>query len=303
MLLGCEDFFDLLCIGQIKLGKNLPILQKTPLGWVVAGRVPCDQGKVGKANATLSNCFPTQDSLNEKLERFWLVKEVNPNPRAKMTREELECESHFAQTTTRDEDGRFVVKLPLKNNFMELGESEQSALSRLYSVERRLAKYTELGAAYRAFMREYQDLGHMTEIPRQLPSTKTPVYYIPHHCVEKPESTTTKLRVVFDAACKTTKDLSLNDVLKVGPTIQNDVFSVLLRFRKHTFVLIGDLAKMYRQILVDKDERNLQRIVWRDTPNEEIKHFQLNTVTYGTASASYLSTQCLLEISSNVAEQ
>ncbi|XP_066251914.1 uncharacterized protein [Euwallacea similis] len=303
MLLGCEVFFDLLCIGQIKLGKNLPTLQKTLLGWIVAGRVPCGQGKVGKANATLSNCFLTQDSLNEKLERFWLVEEVNPNPWAKMTREELECESHFVQTTTRDKDGRFVVKLPLKDNFKELGESEQSALSRLYSIERRLAKHTELGAAYRTFMREYQDLGHMTEIPRELPSTKTPIYYIPHHCVEKQDSTTTKLRVVFDAACKTTKDLSLNDVLKVGPTIQNDVFSVLLRFRKHTFVLIGDLAKMYRQILVNKDERNLQRIVWRDTPNEEVKHFQLNTVTYGTASASYLSTRCLLEISSNIAEK
>ncbi|XP_066261302.1 uncharacterized protein [Euwallacea similis] len=303
MLLGCEVFLDLLCIGQLKLGRSLPTLQKTLLGWIIAGRVPCQSGKLRGTQAMVSTCLLTQNALKGSLERFWLVEEVDSHSLSHMTKEERECEEHFVKTTTRDEDGRFIVRLPLKSSVTDLGDSEQTALNRLYAIERRLAKDRELGTSYRTFMREYKDLGHMTEVPRKPTSSEVPIYYIPHHCVQKQESMTTKLRVVFDAACKTTKGSSLNDVLKVGPTMQNDLFSILLRFRKHNFVLIGDITKMYRQILVDKHERNLQRIVWRDTPNEEVRHYQLNTVTYGTASASYLATRCLLEISKNVAEQ
>ena len=43
---------------------------------------------------------------------------------------------------------------------------------------------------------------------------------MPHHCVLKDASTTTKLRVVFDASAKTTTGLSLNDCLMVGPKLQ-----------------------------------------------------------------------------------
>lgn len=37
--------------------------------------------------------------------------------------------------------------------------------------------------------------------------------FIPCDCVELPESTSTKLRVLFDATCKTTSQVSLNDFL------------------------------------------------------------------------------------------
>lgn len=50
---------------------------------------------------------------------------------------------------------------------------------------------------------------------------------------------------------------------------------------------------MYRQILVHEDDRDLQRIVWRDSGDESIQTYCLNTVTYGTASASFLSIKCL----------
>ncbi|CAK1588736.1 unnamed protein product [Parnassius mnemosyne] len=53
---------------------------------------------------------------------------------------------------------------------------------------------------------------------------------------------------------------------------------------------------MYRQIVVHPDDRPLQQIVWRNDPSEPMKAYQLNTVTYGTASAPYLATRCLKQI-------
>ncbi|GFS87800.1 DUF1758 domain-containing protein [Trichonephila clavipes] len=58
-------------------------------------------------------------------------------------------------------------------------------------------------------------------------------YYIPHHSVYKPEKTSTPLRVVFDASAKTTSGFSLNSILLNGGIIQQDLFSIVSRFRKH----------------------------------------------------------------------
>ncbi|XP_053691525.1 uncharacterized protein LOC128740041 [Sabethes cyaneus] len=121
-------------------------------------------------------------------------------------------------------------------------------------------------------------------------------YYMPHHCVEKPDSATTKLRVVFDVSCATDTGVSLNDALMVGHIKQDDVYSIILRFRLHRFAIVADLEKMYRQVLVQPSDRHLQRILWRDSPNDPIQCFELKTVTYGTASAPFLATRCLQQL-------
>ena len=50
---------------------------------------------------------------------------------------------------------------------------------------------------YRDFIKEFVDMGHLEKAPH----TSGLCYYLPHHCVFK-DSTTTKLRVVFDASRK-----------------------------------------------------------------------------------------------------
>jgi len=52
----------------------------------------------------------------------------------------------------------------------------------------------------------------------------------------------------------------------------------------------ADVIKMYRQILVDLS----QKILWRDDPANDVDTYELMTVTYGTSSASYLATRCLI---------
>ncbi|XP_030763227.1 uncharacterized protein LOC115887855 [Sitophilus oryzae] len=119
---------------------------------------------------------------------------------------------------------------------------------------------------------------------------------MPHHCVVKNSSTTTKLRVVFDVSAKTSSEVSLNDVLKIGPTIQDDLLSIILRFRTHNYVITSDIEKMYRMVNVTESDKDLQRIVWRSSPDEELKTYKLNTVTYGTASAPFLAIPSLHQV-------
>jgi len=139
------------------------------------------------------------------------------------------------------------------------------------------------------------DLGHMEEVPPE-EINKTPAYYIPHHAVIKPSSTTTKTRIVFDASAKTTKGDSLNSNLSPGPVNQPDLVRQVLHFREGPIGLKGDITKVYLQIEIHPDHRDLIRVVWRPSPDQPLKHFRLTVVPFGVTTAPYLATRTLLQL-------
>ncbi|XP_017490985.1 PREDICTED: uncharacterized protein LOC108379170 [Rhagoletis zephyria] len=164
------------------------------------------------------------------------------------------CERLCINTVSSKPSGRIVVRLPFKDDPSYLGASYNTALRRFIAQEGRLTKSPQLRSQYVEFMNEYEGLGHMSAVEN--PNLRNPHYYIPLHCVLKPTSTTTKLRVVFDASCRTTTQKSLNELEMVGPTIQCDL--ILLRFRLYRFVLTADIVKMYRQVLMHEEDRKFQ---------------------------------------------
>ena len=157
--------------------------------------------------------------------------------------------------------------------------------SRDCSMERKLKDHGDVKQQYRDFIKEFVDMGHLEEAPQ----TSGLRYYLSHHCVFK-DSTTTKLRVVFDARSKSPNGNSLNDCLLLGPRLQDDVFDIFIRFRLHQYALSADVSKIYRQVGVDKSDRDFHRIRWRDLVTDEIRELRMTRVTYGVASSSYLST-------------
>ncbi|XP_073841504.1 uncharacterized protein [Musca autumnalis] len=270
LLIGTETFFDILSVGQIKLGPNLPKLQKTLFGWIVTGKYNSSR----ENNVGSSYLLSTEDKINMNLERLWKIEEIDAAS-TQSTPEQMECESFFRNTVCRESSGL----------------SRNTALQRFAAQERRLARDSELKSQYAAFMKEYEDSGHMSLVKK--PILEEPHYYIPHHCVFKPNSTSTKLRVVFDASCPTSSQTSLNDILMVGPTIQDELYLLLLRFRLYRFAITADIVKMYRQVLVDQHDRKYQYILWRYSEQEPIRTYQLNTVTYGTSAAPFLAVRSL----------
>ncbi|XP_076660879.1 uncharacterized protein LOC143364366 [Halictus rubicundus] len=117
--------------------------------------------------------------------------------------------------------------------------------------------------------------------------------YIPHHPVLREGSSTTHLRVVFNASSRTSDGTSLNDHLFPGPKLQADLPSVILRWRHFRYVYTADIAKMYRQILIDPRDIDYQRILWQESPANAPTPFQLLTVTYGMTCAPFLALRVL----------
>ncbi|XP_071044136.1 uncharacterized protein [Parasteatoda tepidariorum] len=103
------------------------------------------------------------------------------------------------------------------------------------------------------------------------------------------------MRVVFNASSPTTTGLSLNDILMKGE-VKEDVFETISRFRRHKYAFTTDIKKMYKQILIDPDQRDLQRIVWKPGFDAEVSVYRLKTVTYGMSNALILAIRTLQQL-------
>ncbi|XP_072400544.1 uncharacterized protein [Diabrotica undecimpunctata] len=238
-----------------------------------------------------------EDKLDNIIQQFFEVEEVKPS--VKISSSEDLAEQIFTETTQILPSGRFQIKLPLISETAHkmLGNSYNMARKRFISLENKLLKHENVYSQYKAFINEYVSLGHAKKVPLSLTNVHLEnKYFLPHHSVIKEESLTTKLRVVFDGSMKSSSGYSLNDILLKGKTLQPELFDILLRFRLYTYVFTSDIQKMYRQVQIHPDHTFLQNILWRDSPEQDIECLELQTVTYGTKSASFQSTRCLMEL-------
>ncbi|XP_058810942.1 uncharacterized protein LOC131675813 [Topomyia yanbarensis] len=286
ILLGVRIFFQILGPRCTKLATG-PTFQESALGWLVGGLVSTHikpKAALAVVSVKVENHDERDDEHHDELD--YLFKQIcNHDAVGAANSSSNECEDHFRKNTTVGSNGKFIVRIPMNGEPELLGLSYQQARRRLLSLERRLIMNPDLYEEYREFLREYLELGHMKLIsPNDLTKVQ---YFIPHSCVIKAESTSTKLRVVFDASAKT-----------CGPVIQRDLFDLLLDFRCHDKVVTADIAKMYRQINVHDDDTWMQCILWRAQSNEEIQAYRLTTVTYGEAASSFLACRALYQTTS-----
>ncbi|XP_044594867.1 uncharacterized protein LOC123272233 [Cotesia glomerata] len=284
------DYYGQICLEGLRKGpNNSPTAQSTIFGWILFG-------PTGNSSTSSIQCFHTSvdEELYELIQRFWKLDDIPVSNKSSLTPNDQECEDHFKETHSRDNTGRYIVRLPFKKPVESLGESKSAAHRMLFTLSKRFLKDSSLRIAYHGFMDEYQRLQHMRLVSKSTAEPKHS-YYLPHHGVIREQSLTTKLRVVFNASCKTSSGLSLNDILHTGPKLQTELIDVLLRFRFFKYVFVSDIEKMYRQIMVHPNDWDLQRILWKNEKDELII-YQLMTVTYGMACAPFLALRVMQQL-------
>lgn len=286
-LIGADIWGALIQNGIVRGNIDEPFAQSTRLGWVVFGPATVDstiRTSVRALTVHHGDHGETEQRLDELLRKFWELEEAETTTTSAFDTDV--CENIFVATHRRDSDGRYVVQIPFRPDAPTLGGSHPLALRQFYQLERKLSANAELRAKYIAFMREYIALGHMRAVDGQ-PGDPSQSYYIPHHAV------TAKFRVVFNASARTTNGVSLNDTQLIGPTIQELLVNIIFRFRRFAVALSADIEKMFRQVRVDKRHHGRQQILWRESPREVLRTYQLTTVTYGMACGPYNAIRAL----------
>ncbi|GFX13815.1 integrase catalytic domain-containing protein [Trichonephila clavipes] len=83
--------------------------------------------------------------------------------------------------------------------------------------------------------------------------------------------------------------------MRVGE-VKEDVFETISRFRRHKFAFTTDIQNVHRQILINPDQQDLQRIIWKHGPDAEILTYRLKTVTYRLSNAPFLAIRTLQQL-------
>lgn len=285
LLLGIEFWVSIIQEKLIFSTSGL-CAQKTIFGYVVFGTILQSERNLMNATAMRITIEDKEFSVvNQLLARFW---ELNDSSECNLTVAEERAERLFSQSTERDKNGRFIVRIPFIDGDIELGESRAIASQRFNQLERRFNRDPDLREKYNEFMKEYLELGHMREAT--IFERRARGYYIPHHAVTK------RFRVVFDASCATSNGKSVNDIQLPGPNRQEHLFVIIMRFRFHKIVVTTDVRKMFRQFKIHSDDLIFQKILWRFSATEQLKEYVLLTVTYGMKASPFLAIRCMLEL-------
>ncbi|XP_017755906.1 PREDICTED: uncharacterized protein LOC108547765 [Eufriesea mexicana] len=291
-LLGAEVSLKLFCVGQIPTPGNAITLQKTKLGWIMAGKLPHVNSQ------QFTRCHIARYALQRQLTQFLEVKGTPRSPLISV--EDREHEAHFKAQTNRDHvSRRYTVRLKFKNNVKDLGECYSVARKRFYALEQKLSQNPELRHRHENILNEYLVLGHTSLVTD---SSIKHRYYLPHHAVIMQSRLTTKFRVVFDAPAWTTSGCSLFDAQLVGPNVQEDLLSIVLCFGSHTCVMAADIEKMYLPVWGHPDAREYQNILWCLNVREPIAACTLNTATCGRSAAPFLDTEGLHQLAADEGE-
>ena len=86
-------------------------------------------------------------------------------------------------------------------------------------------------------LQEYNDIisdqlreGVVEAVTDLEPLAQSKVHYLPHHSVIRPDKSTSRVRIVYDATCRSDGP-SLNDCLHSGPNFGWCILDIVIQFR------------------------------------------------------------------------
>ena len=177
-----------------------------------------------------------------------------------LTPEEMLAARKTAETRCYT-DGRYEVAIPWIDDEPPLYCNRKSAEDRLYSLERHLKRRPDVAEKYCQVLEANVNKGYIRKLePGEVDDG--PSWYLPHFPVVREDKETTKVRIVYDSAARY-GGISLNDTMLPGPKLQQDIFDVLLRFRRNPVALVADLTEMFSQVIMAKKDRRYHRFLWR----------------------------------------
>lgn len=263
----------------------------TAFGWAVHGRSQAILSVVNCSQVIVLRAAVSDQENTAVLRGFWELESMGVVDAEVQDHSASEIMQRFEGSITKS-DRRYEVSLPWKPD-VKLDCNREMAWKRLESQRKRLIKNPELMQRYDQAVRLYFEDGMAERVEREEDSGER-VYYMPHQAVLREGSSTTKMRIVFDASSHGQNCKSLNDNLESGPNLNPDLVSLLLNFRQHLVALVADVEKAFLQIEVNPEDRNALRFLWYKEPPQpnqtppEVDVWRMTRVIFGATSSPFL---------------
>ncbi|XP_064482768.1 uncharacterized protein LOC135395520 [Ornithodoros turicata] len=312
LLIGADQMWKLVKTNVRRCaGKTNTVAVDTHLGWTFQGPAVLKSSLTEETKAL--TCVLHVEAATEEstfdLRKFWELESLGITDNADDGRhEENTVMKQFESTVTR-EDGRYKVGLPWKHTSSPLEDNREVAEHRLRTLVKRLRRNYSHLLDYDGAMRKYLEQGHAEVVTDSEPTSSEHVYYMPHQAVIRESSTTTKLRVVFDASAHAPNTAPLNAYLEKGPKLNTELIPLLLRFRTERIALVADIAQAFLQVVVGEEDRDALRFLWyKETPTEEgplpaPEVWRMTRVPFGATSSPFLLAATLIHHLNGVEER
>ena len=250
-----------------------PVAEKTSFGWtMMSPRVESDSNKM----------LLTQTSTGD-YENLCRLDVLGLEDLPENDQDIVYAE--FKEQLRRDPAGWYETGLPWKGNHPPLPSNKQGSVRRLESLMRKLNR-SSITEKYDQIIQEQIQEDIVQSAPEKPNGHE---FYIPHKPVIRENADSTKLRIVYDASAKESAEApSLNDCLHTGPSLQNKLWSVLVRGRFHPVAVSGDLQKAFLQVRIKVEDRDALRFHWKPNSQAEIQTLRFTRALFGLAPSPFL---------------
>ena len=309
LLIGANCTEALEPVSVISSQDGGPYALETALGWCVVGPIE-DNGKGKKVincnriavedigtKKVAAQHFQIESQvkdtgISDMLERMYHLDFTEPKFNSNMMLKKLDEVSHedkqflkLMDTKATKFGDHHQLPLPLKDPSVQLPNNRLMAERRAECLKKRFKGDDTHYQKYKEFMDEIIMKGYAV-VSKSKPENGR-VWYLPHHGVYHPRKPN-KIRVVFDCSAEYA-GRSINKELMSGPDLTNQIIGTLIKFRQGKIAFVGDIEKMFFQVLVSNEHRNLLRFLWwkdSNLSNELIDHEMCVHLFGGTSSPS-----------------
>ena len=288
-----SDFYWRFVSNEIRQEGQGPVAINSKLGWLLSGPLNVfNSGNLTVCNVIVSgDCKDSKstdtDQLVGLLKKFWEVEAIG------ITNDSSHTDSQFLSIEFTE--GHYEVTLPWKEGHLHFSDHFLLSLNRLRLLHRRLLKDPQLLSEYNHIIQDQLKRGIIEKVPqpdvepRASQQGSDLIHYLPHHAVIRQESSTTKLRIVYDGSAKSnSNDCSLNDCLQVGPNFIPKLLNILIQFRSHPVALVTDIEKAFQMVGISKLDRDALRFLWVEDPlnsASKIVHLRFTRLVFGLRSS------------------
>lgn len=293
LLIGEDNYFLLAPLEILHGSRHEPYATKTRLGWSVHGRYGLTHSPVKghimhlahtDASAQVSTNI---NELNELVKKSFELDSIGVSTLRRENTAHLRA-VRILDETARHIGNRWEVGLPLAKDKFILPDTYDYARSRLLGTMKKFRRDSTYGDRYKAEMQKLFDNGYARELNEEdARSSGNHIWYLSHFGVQNPNKLG-KLRLVFDCAGKV-KGVCLNDYLLTGPDLYNSLLGIMLRFREHKIVVIGDIKDFFTQILIRPEDQDLFRFLWQENVNSPIKTFKMQRLLFGATCSPFIA--------------
>lgn len=277
ILIGADVFWQIIEASSFERIDQTITCVPTIFGFALQGSQESYKPNISSVVST-NFCVATSDvQMLWELEALGIKEKEELNLSDKVLIEQFENNLKFV-------NGRYETDLLWKFSCDELGNNYNLAKRRFNELGKDFSKNSWIANEYREIINEQKENGVIEECKRDEHE-----YFMPHRAVVRENKETTRVRIVFNCSSKSKGNLSLNDCLETGPSLNPNILDVILNFRNYKIAINGDIEKAFLMIRISEGDRKFLKFLWySDNPSEECKFMRMKRLPFGCKTSPFI---------------